>query len=144
MGEEANLELVRRAYDAWNRNDWEELGEIYDPDVVAITPEGFLESAEFRGWPALKERYRDLKEAWKGEQIEVEEIVAEGDQVVARVRWFGVGLSSDAPISLQVTNLVECQGGRIARLEYYWDFQEALKEMRARAVNEGTPAGEAG
>lgn len=144
MGEPPNVALVRRAYDAWNRNDWAELAELYDPDVVAITPEGFMEPGEYRGWPALRQRYRELKSAWEDESIEPEEMLGEGDWVTARVRWHGLGRSSGAPISLEVTNLVQVTAGRITRLEYFWDFQEAVEAMRARAADGARSASEPG
>ena len=134
MGEtEANLALVRRAYDAWNRNDWEALEEIYDPAVTAVAPEGFMESSRVRGWPDLQQRYRELKAAWEEESLEIEEIAAEDEMVAARVRWDGIGRASGAPISLQVTNLVEIADGRITRLEYFWTYEDALAAMRERA-----------
>lgn len=141
----ANLALVRRAYDAWNRNDWDALEAIYDPGVRAIAPEGFMESTRVSGWPDLRQRYRDLKAAWEEESIEVEEIAAEGGMVAARVRWEGVGRASGAPISLQVTNLVEIVDSRITRLEYFWTYEDALAAMRERAAAaERAPAGDAG
>jgi ketosteroid isomerase-like protein len=130
---EANLALVRRAYDAWNRNDWEALEEIYDPAVTAVAPEGFMESSRVRGWPDLQQRYRELKAAWEEESLEIEEIAAEDEMVAARVRWDGIGRASGAPISLQVTNLVEIADGRITRLEYFWTYEDALAAMRERA-----------
>jgi ketosteroid isomerase-like protein len=133
---DANEALVRRAYDAWNRNDWAELGQIYDADVVAVSPEGFIEPGEYRGWPALERRYRELKAAWEGEEIEVMTLVSEGDQVAAKVRWYGTGRASGAPISLEVTNLVDVRDGRIVRLEYYWEFDEAVAAMRAGTQTE--------
>jgi ketosteroid isomerase-like protein len=144
VGSEANAALIRRAYDAWNRNDWDELGEIYDGEVVAVTPEGFVEPGEFRGWPALRQRYRELKSAWEDESIDPEEIVGEGDWVTARVRWYGLGKSSGAPISLEVTNLVEIRDGKIARLEYFWDFDEAVAAMHDRSTTQGASAPEPG
>jgi ketosteroid isomerase-like protein len=130
---DANLALVRRAYDAWNRNDWEALEAIYDPAVTAVAPEGFMESSRVRGWPDLQQRYRELKAAWEEESLEVEEIAAEDEMVAARVRWDGIGRASGAPISLQVTNLVEVADGRIIRLEYFWTYEDAIAAMRERA-----------
>jgi ketosteroid isomerase-like protein len=139
---DANLALVRRAYDAWNRNDWEELEAIYHPGVTAVAPEGFMESTRVRGWPDLRERYRELKAAWDEESLEVEEVATEGAMVAARVKWQGVGRASGAPISLQVTNLVEISGGQITRLEYFWTYEDALDAMRERVAAAESPAAE--
>ena len=128
---EGNVEVVRRAFDAWNRNDWEELGRIYHPEIVAVAPEGFPEAGEFRGWEELKRQYRGLKSAWESEQIRVEEVVAEGDQVVARVSWAGIGKASGAPMTLEVTDLVTVEDQRVTRIEFFWRFEDALEAMRA-------------
>jgi ketosteroid isomerase-like protein len=130
---EGNLALVRRAFEAWNRNDWDALEAIYDPGVKAVAPEGFMDSTRVRGWPELRDRYRELKAAWEEESIEVEELHAEAGMVVARVRWEGVGRASGAPISLQVTTLVEIADGLITGLQYFWTYEDALRAMRERA-----------
>lgn len=127
-----NAELVRRAYDAWNRNDWDELAAIYHEDVCVTAPAGFMEPGEHHGWPELQRRYREVKAAWEDESIEIQEMATNGDMVSARVKWFGLGRSSQAPISLDVTNLILIEAGRITELEYFWNYEDAVAEMGER------------
>jgi ketosteroid isomerase-like protein len=128
-----NADLVRRAYDAWNRNDWDELAEIYHEDIYVTAPAGFMEPGEHRGWPELQRRYREVKAAWQDERIEIQEMATEDEMVSARVKWIGLGRSSQAPISLDVTNLILVEAGRITQLEYFWNYEDAVAEMRERA-----------
>jgi ketosteroid isomerase-like protein len=136
----ANVDLVRRAFDAWNDNDWEELGRIYHPQIEAIPPPGLPEGGVLRGWEALRKRYKDLKAEWDPERIEVVTIDARGDQVAARVVWKGIGRQSEIPISLEVTTIATVEAGIITRLAYHWDHESALESMRAFEAERSTPA----
>jgi hypothetical protein len=51
--------LARRSIEAWNADDWEEqLSALWSPDGTIVSPEGWPESGEFRGWPAMVEQRR--------------------------------------------------------------------------------------
>ena len=43
-----NVEIVRRALQAWNRNDWETLMASYAPDVIAVPPPEWPEAESAR------------------------------------------------------------------------------------------------
>ena len=48
-----NVEVARRAYEAWNVGDVDALRETHDPDVIARYPEDWPESGPFVGREAV-------------------------------------------------------------------------------------------
>ena len=70
-------ELARRSIEAWNADDWEEgLAAIWSRDGLIVSPEGWPESGEFRGWPAMVEQWRRIKGSWAEERVDVIETEA--------------------------------------------------------------------
>ena len=59
-----NVEIVRAAFEAWNAGDMDALRELYDPDVIVRTPEGWPEPGPFVGREAVMRQFeqtaRDL------------------------------------------------------------------------------------
>jgi steroid delta-isomerase-like uncharacterized protein len=86
---EAGKELVRRFYDAVNRGDAAEIEAVLAPDFV----DRFLVLSEGRPLPpgpeAVAGAVMALRTAFPDAQVTIEELVAEGDRVAARVVWRG-------------------------------------------------------
>ena len=79
--------LVRRSVDAWNADDWEDqLRAIWSPDGTIVSPEGWPESGEFTGWPAMLEQWRRIRGSWAEERVEVG-LESIGDRVLGDLHW---------------------------------------------------------
>lgn len=74
--------VVERAVEAWDRQDVEALEEVYAEDVVH-------HNVDLGGLAALEDSARDWFDAFPDLSHTVEELVAEDDLVVARVRITG-------------------------------------------------------
>jgi ketosteroid isomerase-like protein len=129
---EENIEVVRRANAAWNSNDWEELEALTDPDVQAVSPEGWPETEGFKGWPAVRRQYERLKDM-EHENAELTEIEPMDEhRVLSRVRWTGTGRGSGLEIDMSLWVLQEIRDGRITRIEFFLD-EESAKQAAGRA-----------
>jgi ketosteroid isomerase-like protein len=117
--EAVDVEVVRRAVDAWNANDWEEIESFYHPDAVVRAPEGWPESGEFHGWSEVRRQYERLKDAWTKERIDVDEIRAlGGGKILLRAHWRGSG-ASGLEFDVSVDVVYWLRAGRIARTEFF-------------------------
>ena len=80
MSTEANKDVVRRFFDAWNRGDLDEAYALLAPDIVdhAVPP----------GYPAglagVQRSVADIRTAFPHGQFTIEDLIGEGDRVVAR------------------------------------------------------------
>lgn len=124
--------LVRRSIDAWNADDWEnQLSAIWSPEGTIVSPEGWPESGEFRGWPAMLEQWRRIKGAWAEDRVEVVELESIGDRVLGSLRWALQGEASGAPLEVDVAILCEFEGERLSKMTYFLDRESARATAEA-------------
>jgi ketosteroid isomerase-like protein len=125
--------LVRRSIEAWNDNDWEDrLRAIWSTDGTIVSPEGWPESGEFRGWPAMLEQWRRIEGAWAEDRVDVVELESIGDRVLGYLHWTLRGDASGALLDVDVAILCEFEGERLSKMTYFLDRETA------RTTAEGT------
>jgi ketosteroid isomerase-like protein len=135
IGVEQKEELVRRSVDAWNSSDWEEgLGSIWDPEGEIVAPEGWPEGGEQRGWPALLDQWRRIRESWTEDHLELRSVKAYGDRLLAEGLWTMRGEASGVPLEVEVWLLYDFRGDRISRIEYFLDREAALEAAGEEAA----------
>jgi ketosteroid isomerase-like protein len=117
--------LVRRWIEAWNDNDWAALESIWHPEGQIVAPEGWPESGEFIGWPAVRDQFARLKDPWTAEDAKDISIEPQGERVLAYFRWVAQGQASGASLDVDVWMLCEFREGRIFRIRYYTNEKEA-------------------
>ena len=126
---QANVEVVRRSYEAWNAGAMAALRECYDPNAVIVfgsddRPEG---AEDIAGVDALMLLYARLREAWGTDEMEPISFTAAGDRVVVRYVWHARGRGRDLDIEQGV--ICSLSQGRISRVEPFWDHRAALKAV---------------
>lgn len=124
-----NLELSRRAIDAWNANDWETLEALNDAAIVMCAPDGWPEPGESHGWPAVRAQIERLKDSWADEHYEAEVIEARGERVLVGGRWRGHGGASGLTLDLATWFVNTCRGGRVVRTDYFLDEEQARRSF---------------
>jgi ketosteroid isomerase-like protein len=127
---EENVEMVRRALEAYNRRDIEAVLEIHDPDVEwhpALQALLGGEATVYRGHEGVREFLRDLDEAFAELQIVIADTRDLGDQVVAIGHAHGRGRESGAETETPIGYLVDFRNGKVTRVLSYLDPTEALK-----------------
>jgi uncharacterized protein len=135
-----NIELVRSAFDAWNRGDVEAFADHMVEDVawleVSGRPEGGV--SERRGRNRLRHSLESLFEAWESYRLEVERIAGVGNRLVAVVREVARGRASGLEVDSRWGYLITVDGGQIVRVEAYRDAAEALHVAGLGASEIGT------
>jgi ketosteroid isomerase-like protein len=64
-----NVEVVRALFEAWNAAGMDALRELYDPDVIVRSAEGWPEPGPFVGREAVMRWYEQLRETWDAEPL---------------------------------------------------------------------------
>jgi ketosteroid isomerase-like protein len=138
---EENVEIVRRAFEVFNRyhaakarGDSAEVAVAWEAATELLSPDH--EYREDPKWPGAG-TYQGLEECrqvWEGyyEQLgqqvfEPEEFLESGDQVVVILRWSAHGTSSGAPLEMRQGFVHTVRDGRIVKWEVYFDVNEALE-----------------
>jgi ketosteroid isomerase-like protein len=96
-----NVDIVRRAFDAFSRRDAAALAELVDPEFEWVSPTAGVagRSEPYRGHQGLKDYLADVGRVWQELRSEPEEFLEVGDRVVVvgRIYAWGVGRVIDAP-----------------------------------------------
>jgi ketosteroid isomerase-like protein len=124
-----NVEVVRRAYEAWNARAMDALRECYDPSAVIVLgadpgPEG---TEAIVGIDALMFLYAGLRAAWDTDEMEPITFTDADDRVVVHHVWRARGGGPDLDIEQAI--ICTLSNGRISRVEPFWSHQEALKAV---------------
>jgi ketosteroid isomerase-like protein len=99
------------------------------PDVVLDVSE-LPDGRVYRGREAVKAYWESLHvDVWRELTMEFEEIVEQGDRVVALVRCHGVGRGSGVPVEMPVAWLATVRDGLVASARLTLDRERALKAV---------------
>jgi ketosteroid isomerase-like protein len=123
-----DVEVVRQLYESVNRDDWDRVAELLDPDVEQPGTIGGLEERDLaHGVDGIRQRYARDEEAWGDYRIEPERLIDAGDRVVAFHREYQRGKSSGIELVTETAAVIELKGGRITRIQGYMERAAALQ-----------------
>jgi ketosteroid isomerase-like protein len=126
-----NLEIVRRANDAFNRGDFARFAESVHPDIEVRDLAHAADAPEtLRGAQALPSLVSEWRESFDEFRAEIGEYIDAGDHVVCVTRWTGRGKASGAVVDVAQVDVYELREGKIIRATLaYPDKATALEAL---------------
>jgi ketosteroid isomerase-like protein len=127
---EENVEVFRRAIDAYNHGDVDAFLSGFDPagEWHTLTQAVFGgESTVYRGHEGIREFVREVDDALADVQAECVEIRDLGERIVAVGQLRGRGRSSGAAAETPIGWVVDFVDGRVIRMTDYLDPNDALE-----------------
>lgn len=133
MSEQENLQVVRKAFEAWN---------AHDPDrLVALLGEEFVSESDtlpatVRGREAQRQVMQTYIRAFPDLHFEIEQMLASGDYVVTR--WRAAGTHRGELMGIPPTNrrgetrgctVEEVKRGKVVHTWVYWDTGSLLRQL---------------
>jgi ketosteroid isomerase-like protein len=120
-----NVEIVRRAADAFNAGDRDRLYRMMDPEIEFRS---VMERKTYRGLAGML-RYREDREATLEDfHSENDRFLDAGrDRVVHLYRLVARGAGSGVPVSREVGALWQLRNGKLLKGEIYLDQRQALE-----------------
>ena len=124
-----DIELVKSAFDAWNRGSIDAFTAHMSEDVAWVEASGRPEGVptERVGRERLRSSLASLFDAFESYRLEVEQIRELGDRVVAVVREIARGRLSGVEVDGQWGYLITVTDGRITRIEAHRDADVVLE-----------------
>jgi ketosteroid isomerase-like protein len=133
---QANLALVRRTYELWNRGGPEPLVEhVWPEDVVFHESPEMPDTGVFRGVEAVAGRMRELVELAGHFQMNLCSIEGRGDYVLAACDMSVEGAITGLRQRKRIFHVFRCRGGLVREFRAHFDAR------RARCEYEGLTGG---
>jgi ketosteroid isomerase-like protein len=123
-------ELVRFGYEWFNRE--KEPPPTWHPDGVFINAREDPDHATYRGIDAIREQHQGWFDAYPDLHVEPLEIRTNGDLVFVWTRFTGHGGESGAAMEMELAHVATYEGGKLKRLQEYFDRAEALEAVGLR------------
>jgi ketosteroid isomerase-like protein len=126
-----NVEVVRRAFQAFADRDLDALEEFWDPDIVWRAAEGAIDDVGEMHGPAAVRRYmQDGFDIFDDLSFVVEEVRGVGDDGVLSVqRLKGRAKLSGIEIELRYATVSTVREGKVVRGREYLSVEDALKAV---------------
>jgi uncharacterized protein len=124
-----NVEIVRRAGEAWQRGGIDAMLEFLDPGVEWRVRPDLPESGTYRGHEGVRRLFTRFEEVLEGQGYEPQEYIDAGDLVVMPLHWWGRGRRSGAVVAERQgeTWVFTVRDGRVATVHEYRDKREAIE-----------------
>src|SRR3989442_868394 len=119
---QANVEIVKRAFDAYNSGDLDALMSLVAPDVEAFPDASvFPEARPLHGRDEYKRWLEEIGNPWAKVQSVVREVIpVEDGRVLVRQDWGGEGIASGMEITSSLTSIWTIRDGLISRAEWFF------------------------
>ena len=120
-------ELVQRALTALNAGEIEALVALCDRDFELDMSDRVFNPATYRGHDGIRQFHNEVLEVWEHYVWEPEQVIEQGNRVVALVRTIGKGRGSGLEIDRQTAMIWTVRGDKALSLRFYRDRERALK-----------------
>ena len=124
---EEDVEIVRRAIEAYGRGGLDGMLRYYDPEIEWTTTAGYIEPATYRGHEGIRRYLGTVADEFDDLRIEPVELIDTGEQVIGSVRFTGRGKASGAPVEMTLISVSSLRDGLIYRVRNYPGMADALE-----------------
>ena len=124
-----NVEVVKRLYEAWQRNGFGVVRELMDPEIEWVNPHYAVEPGTRHGYAGFEAAAQALTSVYPDYQVSAVEFSVVGDRVAvtAKVATRSTGLS--VPIDAERGYVFDVRDGKVTRFAWFNDPREALKAV---------------
>jgi len=124
-----NVEIVRRGYEALNQRDVDQFLSYFAPEMEVDFSESVGPFSDvYRGHAELKTFWESFFEAWDEIHWEIDELRdLGGDRVLTATHVIARGHGSGIPTTHYHAVIWKIRGGRIRRVKFFPDKQDALE-----------------
>jgi ketosteroid isomerase-like protein len=127
-----NVEVVRRAFERFNRRDLAGAIDVFEPDAEWVPYLAALEEEIYRGRDDIERMWREVLTDVPDFRIESVRIVAESNCVVFEVEFRGAGKASGADIRTRVYQSASFRNRKVVRVQGFRTAAEALEAVGLR------------
>ena len=124
----ANVEIAKRANDAFNRRDVDAFMEFATSDIeFTAAMSGTVAGGSLRGREGIEALFADIRDTWEEHRMVIEEIRDLGERVLGLGRLEGRGKASGVSVDVPFAIISDLRDGKMWRSRTYLDHGEALR-----------------
>jgi ketosteroid isomerase-like protein len=125
-----NVELVHRAFQAFNDRDWDAISVLFTDDVVWRLIGGFADvmGSEFRGHEGLRLWVTDWVDNL-GVRSAIDAVFDVDERVAVITRSVAEGGTSGTPATLRSGQVYSFRDGRISAVDNYYEVSDVLEAV---------------
>jgi ketosteroid isomerase-like protein len=125
-----NVNVIRKAFDSWNRGDLESWAEYISPEwewrPARLYPGT---DAVYRGMEGFTRFWNTFREPWESVHVEVDRIEDLGDRVLALMTFHAKGKGSGVDVTSEYANVFTFRDGLVVYQVGYADWSTALEAV---------------
>jgi ketosteroid isomerase-like protein len=123
-----NVELVKRLYDAWEKDGFGVVPALMDPDIEYVNPPYAVEPGTRRGYDGFAIAAEAIRAVYPTRRFEPLAFYAARDRVAVRVKVVARGVGSSVEVDAERGYVFDVRDGKVIR--FAW-FNESLEALRA-------------
>ena len=122
-----NIEIVRRAVEAYAREGLDASMRFSTPEIEWSTTDAAMGEAFYRGHDGVRRFFASFDDEFDDLRFDVEDLLDAGEAVILTLRIGGRGKASGATVELTAFYVCSLRDGMIYRVRTYTERAEALK-----------------
>jgi ketosteroid isomerase-like protein len=123
-----NVEIVKRASDAFNRRDVDAFMKCVTSDIEFNSAmSGTVAGGSLKGREGIEALFADIRDTWEEHRMVIEVIRDLGDRVLGLGRLEGRGKASGVSVDVPLAVISDFRDGKAWRTRTYLDHGEALR-----------------
>ena len=122
-----NVEVVRRAYEATNRGDYDTVESLFHPEIEFHTFGRSPEAGVYRGKEAVRGYNENLFQQFDSIRFEMRELMDAGNRVVVMTTQHAVPKGGQHEVNVHVAEVWTLRDGLLAERHSYPTRAEALE-----------------
>ena len=121
--------MVKRLYDAWQRDGFGVVPALMDPDIEYVNPPYAVEPGTRQGYEGFAIAAQNIRNVYPARRFEPLEFYDARNLVAVRVRVVARGVGSSVEVDVERGYVFEVRDGKVVRFAWFNDPQEALEAV---------------
>jgi ketosteroid isomerase-like protein len=126
---QANVEIVTKLYEAWQRDGFGVVPELMDPEVEWVNPAYAVEPGTRHGHDEFAAAARAVLDIYRDYRVSAVNVYDTGDRVAVRARVATRSKGNDVPIDADRGYVFDVRNGKVIRFAWFNDPAEALEAV---------------
>jgi ketosteroid isomerase-like protein len=122
-----NVEIVRRAFEAWNQGGADSAKRFWAEDYEFHDPPNFPDPRVVRGRDAVADHLKDQTSVLGDLKVTIVDVRARDETVVVRLEGTAHGAESGVDVPAEATQVFEVAAGRLQCARMFLTWEEALE-----------------